>query len=97
MNQNDQVPNSNPNMNTMPPVRPVTPQPGEGSVGPVIGTIVILAIIVLGGLYFWGRNSGSANNAPAVATSTDGTINATSTDATSTTTNLNAGIEYHGS
>ena len=25
----------------------------EGSVGPVIATIIILAVIVLGGLYFW--------------------------------------------
>ena len=26
-----------------------------GSAGPVIGIIVILAIIILGGLYFWGQ------------------------------------------
>jgi len=33
---------------------------GEGSVGPVVATIIILAIVVLGGLYFWGqRNSGN--------------------------------------
>lgn len=33
---------------------------GEGSVGPVIATIIILAVVVLGGLYFWGqRNTGS--------------------------------------
>jgi len=29
----------------------------EGSVGPVIGTIIILAVIVLGGLYFWGQRA----------------------------------------
>lgn len=29
----------------------------EGSAGPVIGTIIILAVIVLGGLYFWGQRS----------------------------------------
>ncbi|MDQ3089534.1 MAG: hypothetical protein M3Q24_00055 [bacterium] len=29
----------------------------EGSVGPVIGTIIILAVILLGGLYFWGNRS----------------------------------------
>jgi hypothetical protein len=34
----------------------------ESSVGPVIATIIILAVIVLGGLYFWGQRS---NNAPA--------------------------------
>ena len=34
----------------------IAPQ-GDGSVGPVIGTIIILAVIVLGGLYFWGQRS----------------------------------------
>lgn len=34
----------------------------EGSVGPVIGTIIILAVILLGGLYFWGnRNNQNVN------------------------------------
>lgn len=27
----------------------------EGSAGPIIGTIIILVVIVLGGLYFWGQ------------------------------------------
>ncbi len=31
-----------------------------GSAGPVIGVIVILAIVVLGGLYFWGQRSNDA-------------------------------------
>ncbi len=30
---------------------------GEGSIGPVIATIIILAVVVLGGLYFWGQRS----------------------------------------
>ncbi len=29
----------------------------EGSVGPVIGTIIILAVILLGGLYFWSNRN----------------------------------------
>jgi hypothetical protein len=29
----------------------------EGSVGPMIGIIIILAVIVLGGLYFWGQRT----------------------------------------
>ncbi len=33
-----------------------------GSAGPIIGTIVILAVIVLGGLYFWGQRSGDEVN-----------------------------------
>jgi len=30
---------------------------GESSTGPVIATVIILAIILLGGLYFWGQRS----------------------------------------
>jgi len=30
---------------------------GEGGVGPVIALIIILAVIVLGGLYFWGQRT----------------------------------------
>ena len=29
----------------------------EGSTGPIIGTIIILAVVVLGGLYFWGQRN----------------------------------------
>lgn len=29
----------------------------EGSVGPVIGLIIILAVLLLGGLYFWGNRA----------------------------------------
>ena len=29
----------------------------EGSAGPIIGTIIILAVVVLGGLYFWGQRN----------------------------------------
>ncbi len=39
----------------------------ESSVGPVIATIIILAVIVLGGLYFWGQrgsNSPAGNGQP---------------------------------
>jgi hypothetical protein len=34
------------------------PSGKSGSAGPVIGAIVILAVIILGGLYFWGQRSG---------------------------------------
>ena len=41
---------------------------GEGSVGPVIATIIILAVIVLGGLYFWNqKKSETAQRADASA------------------------------
>ncbi len=48
----------------------------ESSVGPVIATIIILAVIVLGGLYFWGQR---ANNDATPSTSADlNSINAQS-------------------
>lgn len=32
---------------------------GGGSSGPIIGAIVIIAAVVLGGLYFWGQRAGN--------------------------------------
>jgi len=46
--------NTNMNENMEPKV---TESNNEGSAGPVIGTIIILAVIVLGGLYFWGQRA----------------------------------------
>lgn len=37
-------------------------QPQESSVGPIVATIVILAVIVLGGLYFWSQRSSNTNS-----------------------------------
>ncbi len=34
-------------------------QPHESSMGAVIATIIVLALIILGGLYFWGQRSNS--------------------------------------
>jgi uncharacterized protein HemX len=33
----------------------IQPQENKSSVGSVIGIIIIIAIIILGGLYFWGK------------------------------------------
>lgn len=33
------------------------------SAGPIIGTVIILAVIVLGGLYFWGQRGDSTEQA----------------------------------
>lgn len=41
----------------------------EGSSGPIIGVIVILALVILGGLYFWGERRDST---PAPAPTTQG-------------------------
>jgi hypothetical protein len=39
------------------------PKKQEGAVGPIIGSIIIIALIVLGGLYYWGSiiNSNQKN------------------------------------
>lgn len=31
------------------------PQQNKSSIGSIIGTIIIIALIILGGLYFWGK------------------------------------------
>jgi len=59
----------------------------EGSTGPVIATIIILAVVVLGGLYFWGqRNSGSETDiyGNPISTSTPATDNLPNTSAIDT-------------
>ena len=33
----------------------MNPEPKKSDIGPIIATIVIIAIIILGGLYFWGK------------------------------------------
>lgn len=39
-------------------MNPADPSGTNGaSIGPVIGTIIILAVIVLGGLYFWSQRA----------------------------------------
>jgi type II secretory pathway pseudopilin PulG len=34
---------------------PVQPHPEHASIGGIIATIIIISLIVLGGLYFWGK------------------------------------------
>jgi len=45
--------------NQVPPETPVvnqTPQPAEkNSIGPVVGSVIIIAILVLGAVYLWGE------------------------------------------
>ena len=46
---------NNPNMNSA----PVMPQESGSSAGPIIGAIIILAVIVFGALYFLGQREDS--------------------------------------
>lgn len=48
-------------------------------VGPAIGVIIIVLVVVLGGLYFWGQHQNELKNTPAP-------ITPTTTDATTTPT-----------
>lgn len=63
----------------------------ENSTGPVIATVIILAVIILGGLYFWGArsnmNDGVENTAAITTQSTaddttsiEGDLNETNVD-----------------
>lgn len=44
-------------------------QPNENSVGPVIAIIIVLAMVVLGGLYFWGERKNNDANLQAASMS----------------------------
>jgi uncharacterized protein HemX len=52
----------NPQINTQPPM-PAAPQSNKSSIGSIVGTIIIIALIVLGGLYFWGKHIQESQNA----------------------------------
>ena len=42
---------------------PATPTPGKGSMGPVAAVVVILALIIVGALYFYGKNEWNTGSA----------------------------------
>jgi hypothetical protein len=39
----------------MNPISQMPPHESKSSIGSIIGTIIVIAIIILGGLYFWGK------------------------------------------
>jgi len=43
------------------PQQPMQNTPKESSAGPIIATVIILAVIILGGLYFWGQHKDTTN------------------------------------
>jgi hypothetical protein len=59
-NQPQQMPVSEP----MAPAQAPMPSTEERNLGPAIGVIVIIALIVLGGLYFWGQRIDRKSPAP---------------------------------
>ena len=64
---------------------------GEGSTGPIIGTIIILAIVVLGGLYFWGQRTTAPTidiyGNPVSSSTTPATVDTTTIDTQSSSDN----------
>ncbi len=54
------------------PVSAPMPSTEERNLGPAIGVIVIIALIVLGGLYFWGQRIDRKSPAPMETGTTQG-------------------------
>ena len=65
-----------------------TPMRSEKSIGPAVGIIVIIVVIVLGGLYFWGQRIEKQKEISTPVTPTETTVadqpatNSQSSDAT---------------
>lgn len=75
LNQNPQV-NVVPNPNVNPTVvNPMSVNTNKSSLGSIIGTIIIIAVIILGGLYFWGKRIDEAKmNQELVSGQTETTV-----------------------
>jgi hypothetical protein len=62
----------------------------NGSLGPIIGTIVVLAVIILGALYFWNeRSKTDADDTSATAQNTS-TVSADAIDSQSSSDDLDS-------
>jgi hypothetical protein len=63
-NQNQNI-NQNPNpSNIIPQMEERASKPS--SVGPFVGIIIVILVIVLGGLYFWGQRLDKSSNEPVI-------------------------------
>ena len=51
--------------NQMPPESKINPE--KGSLGPVIGIIIVVGVLVIGGLYFYGAELNEQDNEPMTA------------------------------
>ncbi len=72
------------------PIQNNTPQPAKSGIGSIIGTIIIIAIIILGGLYFWGKRIEESKAKQDLVT--DGTTSqaVNSSNSTNTSDDLNS-------
>ena len=66
--------------------------PNQGnSAGPVIATVIILVVIILGGLYFWGaRSNSTSSGAPEVMSVNEISTQSSSDDLNSIADDLNS-------
>ncbi len=49
----NQTPNTTPVDTTQQEVHTVAPE-AKGGIGPIVGAVIIIALLIFGGLYFWG-------------------------------------------
>nr|QBM02320.1 hypothetical protein [uncultured archaeon] len=47
----------------IPNTTPLPPQ-GESKLGPIIGIIIVVIVLIIGALYFWGEKLNKANDLP---------------------------------
>ena len=49
------------------PIGKTTQAPQEKTVGPIVGAVIIVVVLVLGGLYFWGQKIAEERTTPQTA------------------------------
>ncbi len=54
---------SSQNQSQFDPTDHLLPPAQKSSAGPVVGTIIIIVLLILGGLYFWGAHLNAQKNA----------------------------------
>ncbi len=72
-NTQPQNPTPTPTFPNQQPSSPMMSSPKKTPVGPIIGLLIILAIIVIGTLYFWGQRVDTKNQAVQQAPTTEET------------------------
>ncbi len=59
MDQQSPITTPSSNQNPLPPQEPAE---HHGSLGPIVGVVVIIALLMFGGLYFWGAQLNNDND-----------------------------------